>query len=379
MGFKTEVLKKLDFFVGGVASQISRYFFTPRKGPNPVYTKILVIRPGGIGDAVLLYPALGALRASFKDSRIDVLAERRNAGILKGCPYVDRVFQYDVNPPFELLKVIRTDYDMVIDTEQWHRLSAVTTYLTGAPVRVGFDTNGERKKLLTHPVSYSQDEYEVYSFLKLVSQVTGIEYGFDKESPFLPVGKDLVVRFGRMIGDFRRSWDALVGVFTGATVRERRWGIKKFSMLSKELSKEGIGTVLVGGREDVGDAKRFKEALSGIEFLNFVGKTTILETAAIISQLDLFISSDTGLMHIAYGVGTPTVSLFGAGIQRKWAPPGRNHVVINKGLPCSPCTKFGYTPACPYGVRCLGEIAVGEVKERVVELLSRIRMARQGN
>jgi ADP-heptose:LPS heptosyltransferase len=96
-----------------------------------------------------------------------------------------------------------------------------------------------------------------------------------------------------------------------------------------------------------------------------------METAAIISQLDLFATGDTGLMHIAYGVGTPTVSLFGAGIQKKWAPIGENHIAINKNLSCSPCTKFGYTPRCPYGVKCLSEITVEEVKEAVLKLLSR--------
>jgi ADP-heptose:LPS heptosyltransferase len=76
-------------------------------------------------------------------------------------------------------------------------------------------------------------------------------------------------------------------------------------------------------------------------------------------------------MHVAYGVGTPTVSLFGAGIQRKWAPAGGIHIAINKNVPCSPCTKFGYTPKCPYDVRCLSGITVEEVKESVVTLLAR--------
>jgi len=86
------------------------------------------------------------------------------------------------------------------------------------------------------------------------------------------------------------------------------------------------------------------------------------------------VSGDTGLMHLAYGVGTPTVSLFGAGIQEKWAPPGVNHLTINKHVPCSPCTKFGYTPSCPYGVRCLGEVTVEEVRESVLDLLEHSRI-----
>ena len=106
------------------------------------------------------------------------------------------------------------------------------------------------------------------------------------------------------------------------------------------------------------------------KLLNFVGKTTLYETALIISNLNLFISSDTGLMHIAYGVGTPTVSLFGAGIAPKWGPKGDKNIVLNKKLSCSPCTKFGYSPRCKINVACLRDISVEEVVSSAAKLLN---------
>jgi len=84
----------------------------------------------------------------------------------------------------------------------------------------------------------------------------------------------------------------------------------------------------------------------------------------------LLITGDSGVLHIAVGVGTRTVSLFGPGIEKKWAPSGDCHMVLNKGLSCSPCTRFGYTPTCRIGARCLAEITVGEVEDAVIRLLT---------
>lgn len=368
MNWKIEGLKRFDGIFGKLACSLAKAIVSPRSDIALEGRKILVIRPGGIGDAALLYPALRALRGGFKDAEIDVLAEKRNAGILKGCPYISNLFLYDLRPPIELFKALKADYDMVIDTEQWHRLTAAASYLTKAPIRVGFRTN-ERAGLFTHPVSYRQDDYEVYSFLNLVSAITGEKYDFDGSEPFIPLDPNLISGVRPSILEFRKRGTAVVGVFIGATVPERRWGVDNFAGVSKRLSEEGIRTVIVGGNAELEDAREFEEIAGRENLLNFVGKTSLMEAAAVISQVDLFITGDTGLMHIAYGVGTPTVSLFGAGIQKKWAPVGKNHIAINRNLFCSPCTRFGYTPKCPYDIKCLKDIGVEEVKESALRLL----------
>ncbi len=368
MSFKVEFLKSFDSAFGGFASSLLKLIVRPRVRAKEFRPKILVIRPGGIGDAALLFPALKELRDSFKDSEINVLAEKRNAGILMGCSYFNNLFLYDSRPPLELFNIIRSDYDIAIDTEQWHRLTAALSYFTGAPIRTGFATN-EREKLFTHPVQYFHDDYEVKSFLNLVSAVTGKQYDFNDNEPFIPLDANVVSKVMHEIVEFRKKWMTVVGVFAGATIPERRWGIRRFAELTKSLVREGIGTVIVGGRVDIKDSRNFAEIAGTENILNLIGRTSLDETAAVISLLDLFVTGDTGLMHLSYGVGTPTVSLFGAGIQEKWAPVGKRHLVINKNLSCSPCTKFGHTPRCPYQVKCLGDITVNEVKEAVLELL----------
>jgi lipopolysaccharide heptosyltransferase II len=369
MNWKIEGLKRIDGILGGIACGVSRLIVSPRKSPLNAQPRILVIRPGGIGDAVLLYPALAVLREEFPGSAVHVLAEKRNAGILVGCPYIDGVLLYDSSPLKTLSGVIKEGYDIVIDTEQWHRMTAALSYLTRASVRAGFATN-ERARLFTHPVLHRREDYEAQSFLNLVSAVTGKEHAFDEDRPFLPIDGDKYAKALSSLGEFKNRKTGTVGIFTGATVKERRWGAEKFAALSKALSEEGLGIVLLGGPGDVADSAEVKRVLDHRNVLDLTGKTSLMETAAVISGLDVLVSADTGLMHIAYGAGTPTVSLFGAGIQEKWGPRGRRHAVINKRLPCSPCTEFGYTPPCPYGVECLRDISVDEVKESALNLLS---------
>jgi ADP-heptose:LPS heptosyltransferase len=155
-------------------------------------------------------------------------------------------------------------------------------------------------------------------------------------------------------------------LFPGASVPERRWGAEKFHQLAVKLSEDDYPVVVIGGPEDrvAGD-----EIISGVDGLNLAGKTSLVGSAAVVEKAALLVSGDSGMLHIGVGLGRPTVSLFGSGIAAKWAPQGENHLVLNKKLPCSPCTRFGYTPPCPIGVKCLKDISVEDVHAAVVTLV----------
>ncbi|NIU86523.1 MAG: glycosyltransferase family 9 protein [Nitrosopumilaceae archaeon] len=321
---------------------------------------ILVIRPGGIGDAVLLFPALKILKEIYIDCSIDILAEKRNQGIFENCEFINELILYDNDPIESLKKVFCNNYEIVIDTEQWHRLTSVVAYLTRAPVRVGYGTN-ERSRMFTNVVQYSHDEYESQSFLNLVSGITKREYEFDKNSPFVPVNDSGYSDLNKQLAEYASKWDSIAGIFSGATVPERIWGVDKFIETTARLLASNIGVVILGAKSELEDCIKIEQTVGKGNILNLTNKTSLYQTAMVISKLNLFISADTGLMHIAYGVGTPTVSLFGAGIEKKWGPKGDKNININKNLPCSPCTSFGYTPGCPIGVKCLQDISVDEV------------------
>ncbi len=353
---KIKLLKFVDKFVGRA---LVCCLASPRLGQERQVNKVLFIRPGGIGDAVLLIPVLELLKKQYPEAVIDVLAEKRNATVFKMCSIVSRVLLYD---QIELLKVLRSSYDIVIDTEQWHRLTAVVTRLIKSGIKLGYGTN-ERKKLYTHAIDYSHDRYELDSFCDLLKPLDiGQPDGYSV--PFLTIPITEQESAHKLLGRFSEC--PYVVLFPGASIPERRWGAKKFHQLAVKLNEDGYPVVVVGGQEDYDTGA---EIVFGVDGLNLAGKTSLIGSAAVVERAALLVSGDSGMLHIGVGLGRPTVSLFGSGIAAKWAPQGENHVVLNKALLCSPCTRFGYTPPCSVDVKCLAVISVDDVHAAVVKIV----------
>jgi len=104
--------------------------------------------------------------------------------------------------------------------------------------------------------------------------------------------------------------------------------------------------------------------------VNLSGFCSLSESAAVVAGSVLLVAGDSGILHVGVGCGVSTVSLFGPGIAEKWAPRGDRHIVLDHRLPCSPCTRFGYTPKCRDKGRCISEITVDEVYDAATTLLS---------
>jgi lipopolysaccharide heptosyltransferase II len=355
---KIALLKILDKIAGIPAIWLLP---VPHYKASGQLNKILLIRPGGIGDAALLVPAIAALKRRFPATIIDILAEKRNSGVFDLCPETGRILHYD--RPRELMAAIRGNYDVVIDTEQWHRLSDVVARLMGAAMLVGFATN-ERKKLFTHPVSYSHDDYEVDSFLKLIKSLTG-DAAYDMTVSFLAVPETSTVTVKPLLQVLGNK--KIVALFPGGSINERKWGKDRFHAIAKMLGAQGYGIVVVGGKDDVRAGEEITREIP--DSLNLCGKLALPETAAVLKEASLLITGDSGIMHIGYGVGAKLVALFGPGRSKKWAPRGDRCAVINKQLACSPCTTFGYTPKCRKNAECMDLITVDEVFAAAMKLL----------
>ncbi len=357
---KILILKYIDRFIGRLFAGVLTSPTAESVPPDHI-TSLLLIRPGGIGDAVHLIPALYAIREKFPGISIDILAEKRNSAIFSLYPHVRNLFHYD--NPGDFLSVLRRDYDVVIDTEQWHRLSAVTARLIGARQRIGFGTN-ERSRLFNYPVSYSHDKYEVFSFLKLLAPL-GIDAPEAIVSPWLKVPDGVAKRAKELLAGL--DGESIVVIFPGASISERRWGVERFRSVATMLSDANIATVVVGGEEDRSEGQ---EIVRGLKGKNLAGATSLLESTAIIDHCAVLVSGDSGILHVGVGLGRSTVSLFGPGVAAKWAPTGVNNIVLNKHLSCSPCTRFGYTPSCKIGARCIADITPEEVYSAVLSLLN---------
>jgi lipopolysaccharide heptosyltransferase II len=354
---QTAFLKFIDNYLGRLAIAISR----PQPPSQIVEPEtILIIRPGGIGDAVLLIPTIKVIKNAYPACAIDILAERRNAAAFHLASGIRRIYLYDTLAG--ITTVLCNRYDAVIDTEQRHLLSAVVARLTKSPLSIGYATN-ERIKMFTNAVHYSLEEYEIDSFSHLL-QPLGITESVKGKAPFLVVPDEAVIKAKAMLGKVADK--PFIAIFPGSSIHEKRWDMDNFVNLALNLHQAGFPIIVIGSEKD----RVAGEAMTcAIDSTNFAGKTSLVETAALIGKSALLVSGDSGVLHIAVGLGIPTVSLFGSSDIKKWAPIGEKHLVISKNLSCSPCAKFGYTPKCPINAGCMADITVAEVVAAVEELL----------
>jgi lipopolysaccharide heptosyltransferase II len=345
-----KTLKMIDRLIGSLLIPL---FHSGSSVLQSQVKSILIIRPGGIGDAVLLLPMLQQLSTIYPDAKIEVLAERRNAEVFCWSPVVSKIWQYD--KPRSFLKLFQQRYDLIIDTEQWYRLSAVVGRLLRPSRLVGFSDN-ERSRLLTDPCPYDQDEYEAIQFLRLLTPLTG-------NAALSPI------EFSRSLllpqSEFS-SENPYIVIFPGASVAAKQWPAERFAEVARYCEQSGFDVVVVGGGADraVGQVIVDSSPLC----LNLAGKTSLTEAAAIVSGAQLVISGDSGLLHVAQLQGVPTVSLFGPSNPQKWCHKKDYHFVVSADCDCSPCSHFGTIPVCRHNYQCIANISVVMVIDAVERL-----------
>jgi ADP-heptose:LPS heptosyltransferase len=218
--------------------------------------------------------------------------------------------------------------------------------------------------LFTHPVDYDCDVYEAQGFFNLL-QPLDLASPLEIAHCFLSVpevDQNLADRMLKPVAD-----RPFVVLFSGASVPEKSWGTTRFRDLTLRLQDAGYAVVVVGGKEDVSAAAALTSETAA---LDLAGKTTLAESAGVLNRCCLLISGDSGILHLGVGLGKSTVSIFGPSNAAKWAPKGDRHVVINRHIPCSPCSHFGMMPSCPIGVQCIRDITVDEVFLAAQKLLN---------
>lgn len=358
--YRAKFFKIADYFLGGLLCFIIRPAdIRPIGLDKDKIRRILIIRPGGIGDAALLIPFIKEAKDIFKNAQIDILAEKRNRGVflmLKGL--IERVYYYDnFNIFFLPVKLKKNDYDIIFDTEQWHNLTALFAYFIRAKIRVGFDTRKQRSKFYTHLAPYSQEDYERDSFLNLLRRLhPGLVIKYTAV-PFISLPGNLI----SWARGFIAADKEVVALCLSAGIPERGWPSRNFQELTNELIAKDYKVLFLGGKKERKLSGMILKGVSKKEnILDFVGKTSLSETAALLSLCRLYIGLDSGILHLAYALGLPTISLFGPGIKDKWVPRGAKHIAISANLSCSPCTLFGYTRHCR-NPKCMSEIKAEDI------------------
>ena len=380
--FRMRLLKILDATLGYWLCWILgylQYLKNPEKSSVSAILRdtpenILVIRPGGMGDMIILVPVLKHLAEKFPSARIDIICEKRNIEVLRMAGFEKQALAYDAGA-LRLLRHIRSrKYDLAIDTEQFHNLSAIIALLSRAPIRIGFKINPQRNLLYTHLVNYELDGYEGRQFARLLDPAGIRDFTYRLENSIAPEQAALPQHHQEKLKNLLKK-GKVITIYPGSTSTYKQWSIGKFTELASALiSERGCTVALIGSHSESDKVNAILEGNPHLKdrIISFAGILTLKETAGVIQQSSLFVSGDSGLAHLAIAVGTPTVVVFGPTDPAKWGLGDSRHRIVRNPMPCSPCFIFGYHKLCR-SIECIAGISTANVLTLCDELLENTR------
>ncbi len=338
--------------------------------------KILFIKLSAIGDVVQTLPALEVIKKTYPGSQITWVAEEAAAGILEGHPLIDKLlisrrknWVRMLRNPSTTMKGLKgifgffrelssTHYDIAIDFQGLLK-SGIIIGLVNAKRKIGFDRTRELSYLFLNEKlpAYDIEKHALERYLDVARYL-----GAHDPSPTctLPIEKELIAARQRA-EELRRQGRRLVVINPVARWKTKLWPERKFAELADRLIAErSAAVVFTGSPDDRPVVERIRGMMKG-RAGNRAGETTLKELAALAAVSDLFITTDTGPMHLAAAAGAKVLALFGPTAPWRTGPYGSSHIVVRKGLGCSPCFKR----TCDVDIRCMEEITVEEVLEQI--------------
>jgi ADP-heptose:LPS heptosyltransferase len=350
---------------------------TAEKPPIAPPRRILVIKTYGLGNVVILMPVLARLRRAHPDAAIDMLTLEGNCDLVMRTGLIDRVIPFQLgglaNAFGSLLSILRAirsrDYELVIDFEQFIKLSSILGYLSGARERIGFNTDGQRRGwLYTTRVVYTDSQHMSGIFGRLLLPLALDDEG---QGP-APFGVTTRPEEDASVADFvAESFAAtgaegpLVAIHVGSgpnfyDVPLKRWPIESFAALADGLiERYGARVVFTGkGEEEQELVGRTLASMKRPGAVSACDRLSIGELIVLLRDATLTVSNDTSVMHLSAVVDTPVVTFFGPTSPLQYGPlhPER-HLVFYDDLYCSPCItnynlKVSYcgNPVCIRGI-----------------------------
>jgi len=333
------------------------------------------IKLWGVGNAVLLLPILSAVRRTFPNARFAFVTLEGSERVLAANGAVDEVLPLDVGGvgrfavslAAAVRRLRRLSPDLLLDFEQFCRLSALLGAASGARQRIGFRTPGQARDALYHAVVRYRDDRHMGETFADVARASGVSIDAYRPEPIAiderhrREARELLPADGSrlVVGLHPGSGDNFVG---------RRWPSESFASLARALSRDYDATlVFTGSRAEGGIVREILSlAGEGVRAIDLSGRTDPLVLAAVIESCDLFFANDTGPAHVAAAMGTRLFAFYGPNTPLLYGPASADATVFYKALPCSPCLTNlnAKSSACRLPV-CIRGIAVEEVLDAV--------------
>jgi len=329
--------------------------------------RILVVRTDKIGDVLLSTPVIRALRDHYPHAYIAMMVSPYSKDIVEGNPYLDDVIIYDKDGKhrswrrsFKFARNLKKKkFDLALILHPTNRVHLVT-FIASIPRRVGYD----RKLgfLLTDRIKH----------LKHLGQKHELEYNLDllrylgvearDKNLFMPQREESE-RWAEEIlsSEEVKKSDKLLALHPGASCHSKIWPYQRFAESADKLVKKyGFKVVILAGPRDISLANSLAGKMQS-EAINLAGKTSVSQLASVLKRCQLFISNDSGPVHIASALEVPVISIFGRAQEglspKRWGPLGLKASILHKTVGCIECLAHN----CTKNFACLKAIEVQDV------------------
>jgi heptosyltransferase-2 len=320
--------------------------------------RILVKANNWLGDAVMSLPALKALKAMRPSARISVLTKPAFADLYEGAPGVDEILPHPRGGMAAWLRTVKNLKARRFDAALLLPRSFSAAFLVWSariPRRIGYGGGG-RTRLLTDAPERPGPLHRVHHYHRLLS-------AFGEPPPVTPPRIEIPAEAASW-AERTLPGGPWIGINPGATYgAAKQWFPERYIELGRRLARDAR-LLVVGGPAEADLGERVARETGG---LSIAGKTGILQLAAAIARCRLFVTNDTGPMHVADAVGTPIVAVFGPTDWIHTPPFGDRHTIVRHEIECSPCLKR----VCPLKHHeCMKRVEVDQVESACRERLA---------
>jgi len=334
---------------------------------NVSFKRILIVRTDRIGDVVLSTPIIKALREAYPNAYIAMMVSPYAKDIVEGNPYLDEVIIYDKEHNHKswmgsvkfALRLKKKRFALALILHPTNRAHLVT-FFAGIPRRIGYD----RKLgfLLTDRIRHTKQFGEKHELEYNLALLTYLGIEPEDKNLFMPIKTESE----RWIEDIFRQegikeQDKLLAIHPGASCPSKIWPNERFAEVSDKLiEKYGFKVLIISGPRDIILAQNVIKHMRH-PAINLAGKTSVSQLASVLRRCRLFISNDSGPVHIAAAVGTPVISIFGRNQKglspTRWGPLGKKDKVLHKEVGCLECLAHN----CTRSFACLEAISIEDV------------------
>ncbi|MFW8599946.1 lipopolysaccharide heptosyltransferase II [Desulfobacterota bacterium M19] len=333
--------------------------------------KILIRATNWIGDAIMTTPAVRTIRRNFPDAEISILVHPWVADVFSASPYIDRIIPYQKKSVHSGLsgmrrlsrELRRQNFDLAILLQNAFE-AALIAKLAGIPLRLGYSRDC-RRMLLSHAIGLKKQRkniHQVHYYQGLLADA-GFELGPDEL--FLKISQENKDSAACFINSGKGP---LIGFNPGAAYGPaKRWPAEKYADLAHRAERKYQARIMVFGTDDDRQAaaviaRRCKN------IIDLTGRTSLAEAMALIERCRVFVTNDSGLMHVAAALKTPLAAIFGSTNPVTTGPFSKNNIILRQPLPCSPCME---THCRQNNFACMENIEVNDVLTAVGTLLEK--------